>query len=123
MPLKKDSEKKPTTNKVRKAKSIVLEVQNTEDTNHVIKDETCKTKKCCHRIIHITEIVLLIINFIILCFLAIKVAEISNWTITWNWWNENYKELKIIYNSPEYKEYISNEIMNLKDQLNNEITD
>lgn len=130
MPLKKDSEKKPTTkketnatNKVRKAKSIVLEVQNVENTNHVTKNDTCKTKKCYHWIIHITEIVLLIINFMILCFLAIKVSEISNWTITWNWWNENYKELKIIYNSPEYKEYISNEIMNLKDQLNNEITD
>ena len=55
MPLKKDSEKKPTTkketnatNKVRKAKSIVLEVQNVENTNHVTKNDTCKTKKCYH---------------------------------------------------------------------------
>lgn len=130
MPLKKDSEKKSaikgtksTTNKVRKAKSIVLEVQNTENTNHVIKNDACQTKKCYHWIIHTIEIVLLIINFIMLCFLAIKVTEINNWTITWNWWKENYEELKTIYKSTEYKEYINNEIINLKDQLNNEISD
>jgi len=130
MPLKKDIEKKPstkktasTTNKVRKAKSIVLEVQNTENTNHITKNDTCKKAKCYHWIIHITEIALLIINFIILCFLTIKVSEISNWTITGNWWEENYKELKTIYSSPEYKEYINNEIINLKDQLNNDTLD
>ena len=127
MPLKKDTENKSstkkTTNKVRKAKSIVLEVQNKENTNHAIKNDTCKTKKCYHWIIHTTEIILLIVNLIVLCFLTIKVSEIYDWNIIGNWWEENYREIKTIYSSPEYKEYISNEINNLKDQLNNNTVD
>jgi hypothetical protein len=48
-----------------------------------------------------------------------KINQINKWTLLYNWGIENYNNLKSVYESQEYKEYIENEINDLKKQLNN----
>jgi hypothetical protein len=48
-----------------------------------------------------------------------KINQINKWTLLYNWGIENYNNLESVYESQEYKEYIENEINDLKKQLNN----
>ena len=104
---KKETEKRISTNKV-KNKSI-----SKKDKAYTIRKQDYKMR------IKVIGLSLLIINLIAVIILIHKINQINKWTLLYNWWIENYNNLKTVYDSPEYKEYILNEINDLKKQLNN----
>ena len=104
---KKETEKRISTNK---AKNKSISKKNKSDT---IRNRDYKTW------IKVAGLSLLIINLIAVIILIHKINQINKWTLLYNWWIENYNNLKTVYDSPEYKEYILNEINDLKKQLNN----
>lgn len=104
---KKETGKRISTNKV-KNKSI-----SKKDKSDTIRNRDYKTW------IKVIGLSLLIINLISVIILIHKINQINKWTLLYNWWIENYNNLKTVYDSPEYKEYILNEINDLKKQLNN----
>ena len=104
---KKKTEKRISTNK---AKNKSISKKNKSDT---IRNRDYKTW------IKVAGLSLLIINLIAVIILIHKINQINKWTLLYNWWIENYNNLKTVYDSPEYKEYILNEINDLKKQLNN----
>ena len=117
MPLKKD--KKNTEDK--KDKKVKSRKETTKErSNEGIKEDLPKeTKVCCIKWLRTIELILLVINLIATIILIQKVNQINKWTLLYNWWIENYNNLKTVYDSPEYKDYILNEINDLKKQLNN----
>ena len=104
---KKETGKRISTNKV-KNKSI-----SKKDKAYTIRKQDYKMR------IKVIGLSLLIINLIAVIILIHKINQINKWTLLYNWWIENYNNLKTVYDSPEYKEYILNEINDLKKQLNN----
>ena len=104
---KKETGKRISTNKV-KNKSI-----SKKNKSETIRNRDYKTW------IKVIGLSLLIINLIAVIILIHKINQINKWTLLYNWWIENYNNLKTVYDSPEYKEYILNEINDLKKQLNN----
>ena len=104
---KKETEKRISTNK---AKNKSISKKNKSDT---IRNRDYKTW------IKVAGLSLLIINLIAVIILIHKINQINKWTLLYNWWIENYNNLKTVYDSPEYKEYILNEINDLKKQLKN----
>lgn len=104
---KKETGKRISTNKV-KNKSI-----SKKDKAYTIRKQDYKMR------IKVIGLSLLIINLIAVIILIHKINQINKWTLLYNWWIENYNNLKTVYDSPEYKEYILNEINELKKQLNN----
>ena len=64
-------------------------------------------------------IFLISINLVLTLILINKINQINKWTLLYNWGIENYNNLESVYESQEYKEYIENEINDLKKQLNN----
>lgn len=104
---KKETGKRISTNKV-KNKSI-----SKKDKAYTIRKQDYKMW------IKVIGLSLLIINLIAVIILIHKINQINKWTLLYNWWIENYNNLKTVYDSPEYKEYILNEINDLKKQLNN----
>ena len=123
MPLKKD--KKNTENKkdekVKVKKDSIKKISAKKITK---KDNQEWTKT--HNIgnwnhktwIRMIIIFLISINLILTLILINKINQINKWTLIYNWGIENYNNLKSVYESQEYKEYIENEINDLKKQLN-----
>lgn len=105
--VKKDSNKKLSTKKITKK-------DNQEWTNIInSKNWNYKTR------IRVIIIFLISINLILTLVLINKINQINKWTLLYNWGTENYNNLKSVYESQEYKEYIENEINDLKKQLDN----
>ncbi len=105
--VKKDSSKKISTKKITKK-------DNQEWTNIInSKNWNYKTR------IRVIIIFLISINLILTLVLINKINQINKWTLLYNWGTENYNNLKSVYESQEYKEYIENEINDLKKQLDN----
>ena len=125
MPLKKD--KKNTENKkdekIKLKKEAVIK-KSTKKTKEIKENLSKKTKICCvknrnYKIwFEIIVLILLLTNLIVIIMLIYKINQINKWTLLYNWGIENYNNLKSVYDSPEYKEYILNEINDLKKQLN-----
>lgn len=129
MPLKKD--KKNTENKKdEKLKTKRDNSKKISTKKNTKKDDQEWTKifniKNWNHKTRIRAIILLLIsiNLILTLVLINKINQINKWTLLYNWGTENYSNLKSVYESQEYKEYIENEINDLKKQLNNkEITE
>lgn len=109
---KRDSSKKISTKKItKKDNQEWTKIFNIKNWNH-------KTR------IKAIILLLLSINLILTLVLINKINQINKWTLLYNWGTENYSNLKSVYESQEYKEYIENEINDLKKQLNDkEITE
>lgn len=109
---KRDSSKKISTKKItKKDNQEWTKIFNIKNRNH-------KTR------IKAIILLLLSINLILTLVLINKINQINKWTLLYNWGTENYSNLKSVYESQEYKEYIENEINDLKKQLNDkEITE
>ena len=123
MPLKKDKKntenKKDEKVKVKKdsikkisAKKITKKDNQEWTKTHNIGNWNHKTR------IRTIIIFLISINLILTLILINKINQINKWTLIYNWGIENYNNLKSVYESQEYKEYIENEINDLKKQLN-----
>jgi len=109
---KRDNSKKISTKKItKKDDQEWTKIFNIKNWNH-------KTR------IKAIILLLLSINLILTLVLINKINQINKWTLLYNWGTENYSNLKSVYESQEYKEYIENEINDLKKQLNDkEITE
>ena len=109
---KRDNSKKISTKKItKKDNQEWTKIFNIKNWNH-------KTR------IKAIILLLLSINLILTLVLINKINQINKWTLLYNWGTENYSNLKSVYESQEYKEYIENEINDLKKQLNDkEITE
>jgi len=123
MPLKKDKENTKLKKIVkRESTNTNKELSKTKSTKKDSKEWmlVCnlnnRNKKT---IIQTIEISLLIIIFVWIVIIIHKINSLNEQNIIYNWWIKNYKELNSVYKSPEYKEYIENEIEDLKKQLNN----
>ena len=105
--VKKDSNKKISTKKItKKDNQEWINIINSKNWNY-------KTR------IRVIIIFLISINLILTLVLINKINQINKWTLLYNWGTENYNNLKSVYESQEYKEYIENEINDLKKQLDN----
>ena len=123
MPLKKD--KKNTENK-KDEKLKVKKDSNKISTRKIVKKDNQEWTKIFniwnwnHKTrIRAIIIFLISINLVLTLILINKINQINKWTLLYNWGIENYNNLKSVYESQEYKEYIENEINDLKKQLNN----
>ena len=123
MPLKKD--KKNTENK-KDEKLKVKKDSNKISTRKIVKKDNQEWTKIFniwnwnHKTrIRAIIIFLISINLVLTLTLINKINQINKWTLLYNWGIENYNNLESVYESQEYKEYIENEINDLKKQLNN----
>ena len=123
MPLKKD--KKNTENK-KDEKLKVKKDSNKISTRKIVKKDNQEWTKIFniwnwnHKTrIRAIIIFLISINLVLTLILISKINQINKWTLLYNWGIENYNNLESVYESQEYKEYIENEINDLKKQLNN----
>jgi len=123
MPLKKD--KKNTENK-KDEKLKVKKDSNKISTRKIVKKDNQEWTKIFniwnwnHKTrIRAIIIFLISINLVLTLILINKINQINKWTLLYNWGIENYNNLESVYESQEYKEYIENEINDLKKQLNN----
>ena len=123
MPLKKD--KKNTENK-KDEKLKVKKDSNKISTRKIVKKDNQEWTKIFniwnwnHKTrIRAIIIFIISINLVLTLILISKINQINKWTLLYNWGIENYNNLESVYESQEYKEYIENEINDLKKQLNN----
>lgn len=123
MPLKKD--KKNTENK-KDEKLKAKKDSNKISTRKIVKKDNQEWTKIFniwnwnHKTrIRAIIIFLISINLVLTLILINKINQINKWTLLYNWGIENYNNLESVYESQEYKEYIENEINDLKKQLNN----
>lgn len=123
MPLKKDKENTKLKKIVkRESRNTNKELSKTKSTKKDSKEWmfVCNLNNRNRKtIIQTIEISLLIIIFVWIVIIIHKINSLNEQNIIYNWWIKNYKELNSVYKSPEYKEYIENEIEDLKKQLNN----